>query len=159
MNKNLSRLIFIVLSLAVFLWIFMNKLTNPTHIMPALVSNINGFFASMNLNYTLVAHDIVSTMRFTQYLIFGMLLMMTLKLHVKSISKSIAILLFSGLFTAVLEVYFKTVQKISAGIDEVMISFFGFCVGLGLCFVFSKITSSRGPAIHKYRSPKYSGRY
>ncbi len=161
-EKNLSRLILIILNLVVFLWIFTNKFTDSAHIVkekPVLVSNINGLFASMNLSYMLVARDVASTIRFTEYLVFGITLMMMLKLYVKNIAKNVAVLLFSGLFTAVLEVYFKTVQKTSAGIDEIIISFLGFCIGIGFCFVFSKITFSGGPTVRKYRSSKYNGRY
>ena len=124
--------IYVLISIVLFLWIFLNPCTNIKFIKShfSILNSINGFFSSINVGYHFNFDDVCSVFRFTEYFIFGIMLSLIAGLCSKNYFSNIFTLLFFGLSVAVAEVYFKSLNGMSIGISEVVLAFAEFCIGM-----------------------------
>lgn len=158
-DKKVTHLIFVLITFAVIVWIFLNPWTNVKTLenSPGVLININNFFSYMGFSYKLVLKDICAIVRFTEYLIFGIIAIITTKVYSNNVFKNITIPLFTGLFVSVLEVYYRFLGNLNIGVNEIIISFVDFCIGMIFYIIFTGIRPSRKSG-YKYRSLKYDGR-
>lgn len=158
-DKKVTRLIFGLITLALVLWIFLNPWANVKALErnPRILIDVNNFFSYMGFGYRLVLKDICAIVRFTEYLVFGIITIITTKVCSKNIFKSITIPLFMGLFVSVFEVYYRSLGNLNIGVNEIIISFVEFCIGMIFYIIFTGIKPSKRAGF-KYRSLKYDGR-
>jgi hypothetical protein len=62
-----------------------------------------------------------------------------------------------GLFVSVCEVYYRFLSNLGVGINEIIISFVEFCIGMIFYIIFTGIKPSKKTGL-RYRSLKYDGR-
>ena len=150
-------------TIVIFFWvligvgIFLNPYTDTIslNINSELCLGINLFFQKLGLNYRFNSSDILYSMGFTEYFIFGIITTLVVKFHSKNIWKNIFTPLFFGLGLSVGEIYFKSFSDLKIGLYEVIFSFVCFCIGLIFCIIIVGIKSSAGKSsgfkINKYR--------
>lgn len=151
--------IYVLISIALFLWIFLNPYTNIKFIKNhfSILDSINSFFSSINVGYHFNFSDVCSVFRFTEYFIFGIMLSLIAGLYSKNYFLNIFTLLFLGLSVAVAEVYLKSLNGMSIGINEAVLSFVEFCIGM-IFYIFINNLASPTKAHSKHKVNKYDGR-
>ncbi len=159
MDKNIARFVFILIAFIVVLCIFLNPLTNLAVLRsnPYILANINSFLSRIGFSYRFVFKDICAIMRFTEYFVFGIIAMVLTKSYSKNIFKSITVPLFIGLFIAVGEIYYRFLSGFHIGINEVIVSFVEFCIGMIFYIIFTGTKPAKDSGF-KYKSRKYDGR-
>lgn len=158
-DKKIVRSILALVILVIVSWIFLNPWTNIAVLTKNsyILININNFFNYMGFGYRLVLKDICAIVRFTEYLVFGIITMVTVNAYSKNVFKNITIPLFIGLFISVGEVYFRLLSNFNIGVNEIIISFVDFCIGMIFYIIFTGIRPPKRSGF-KYRSSKYDGR-
>ncbi len=158
-NEKVKHIAFGLIIFAVVLWILLNPWTNVKTFEsnPKIIININNFFSYMGLGYRFVLKDICATVRFTDYLVFGIISIIITKVYSKNIFKSITVPLFVGLLVSVFEVYYSSSGNLNTDASQIIISFVEFCIGMIFYIIFTGIKPSKRPEF-KYRSLKYDGR-
>ncbi len=158
-NSNFIYMVIIIFWILIGVGIFLNPYTDINYLSsnPALCLGINGFFEKLGFGYRFSLGDIMCAIRFTEYLVFGIITAIIVKFHSKNVWKNICTPLFLGLVLSTTEIYFKSIGNLNVGIYEVILSFIYFCIGL----LFYLVISGVKPATKKgcgFRISKYRGR-
>lgn len=158
-NSKFIYMVVIIFWILIGVGIFLNPYTDLNYISanPGICQSINGFFEKCGLGYRFSLNDVVYSMRFTEYFIFGIITTMIIKVRSKNIWKNICTPLFFGLILSVGEVYFKSFSDLKIGLYEVLLSFVYFCVGLIFYLMISKIKFSSGKS-YGFKVSKYGRR-
>lgn len=155
-NSKFIRVLVIILWGLLGSGIFLNPYTDIKYLSlnPGIIANINNFFMNLKLLYRFSSSDLLWCMRFTEYLIFGIITTLIVKFYSKNIFKNICTPLFLGLGLSVGEIYFKSFFDLEIGLHEIMFSFGCFCIGLVLYIILSGVNFS-GRKNFKYKFSKY----
>lgn len=158
-NKKLTRAVLGFVMLIIVSWIFLNPWTDAQMLgkKPEILININNFFGYAGFGYRLVLRDLCDAVRFTEYLVFGIIAMLNTKAWSKNIFKSITEPLFIGIVVSVSEIYYRFLCDFNIGVTEIIISFVGFCTGIIFYIIFTGIKPAKKTGF-KYKSLKYDGR-
>ncbi len=158
-NSKFVRILVIILWVLLGVGIFLNPYTDIRYLElnPGIILNINNFFVNLKLSYKFSSGDLLWCMRFTEYLIFGIITALIVKFYSKNIFKNICTPLFLGLGLSVGEIYFKSICDLGIGLYEVVLSFSYFFAGLVLYMIFSGVKFS-GKKNFRYKFSKYGRR-
>ncbi len=153
-NSRFFYMVVMIFWVLIGLVIFLNPYTDINYLKsnPMLCLSINGFFEKLGLSYRFSLSDLLYLMRFTEYFVFGIITTMIVKVHSKSIWKNVCTPLFLGLIFSIGEIYFKSFNNSTVGLQEVVISFVYFLIGL----VFYLIIRSLKPSAKKSHGFKFS---
>lgn len=157
--SKVKYFIYVLISIAIFLWIFLNPYTNIRFIEShaLAINSVNRFFRNINVGYYFNFRDVCSIFRFTEYFIFGIMLSLIAGLYSKNYFSNIFTLLFCGLSVAVAEIYLKSLNGMEIGINEAVLAFAEFCIGV-VFYIFINNFASPTKARSKHKANKYDGR-
>lgn len=155
-NSKFVRILVIIFWILLGVGIFLNPYTDIKYLNsnPGIILNINNFFMNLKLSYKFSLYDLLWAMRFTEYLIFGIITALIVKFYSKNFFKNICMPLFLGLGLSVAEIYFKSFSDLEIGLYDVVISFSYFCIGLVLYIILSGVKFS-GKKNFRYKFSKY----
>ena len=157
--QNFKKLILTVILIAIIGWILFNPYIY--HLNSEFISSfsvfVNNFFESVGLNYRFSSGDILNSLRFLEYFIFGVFSAILCKIYLKNVWLNIMNPLFLGLITATLEIYFRNFGVYKLEVSDILISFLEFCAGLLIIICF-RVSKPKKIFSSKYKKSKYAGR-
>lgn len=160
--SKIKKIINILILICVVLCIFINPCTGVESVKKytVVIDSINNFFKSINIGYKFKVSDICAAFRFTEYCVFGIMISVVDAYFSKKRFSNIFSLLFFGLSVSFSEIYLKSLQNHVVYMDEILISFIEFCIGLIFyIFIIDKFfTKKKTCSNSKYKTYKYDRR-
>lgn len=151
-NKNIKTLVLLIAVLGMIALIIFSPVLKYHK---EITSNLNNFFEMCKIGYNFSENDTVTIIRFLEYFIFGTIITAFVSgLSSKTIFKNSPIIMFSGLFVAVLEAHFRRLC-----IEDALISFVWIFIAM-VCYVGIKYigAASSKKSSSKYKTKKYDRR-
>lgn len=140
MTRNkFAKILFTVITIAFVLFIFSNSLfTGPQSSQRSqfALAIIDMMFHTFHVTAAITEHFIRKLAHFTEYFVYGNLLLITFRMYTKKPAKWIFAGLFSLLAVPVLDEFLQTfIQGRSGSVSDVLLDFTGGTVGFVLCLL------------------------
>lgn len=147
MNKNIRTLLFrwiyTLSTIGILVFIFTNSLQsgeNSSLRSIVITRWINEFLGNTGIHYRLTEHIVRKLAHFTEFMILGLFLTLTLRVYTPYIFRHLSWPLFAGLLTAVID---ETLQMFGRGrgpsLRDVWIDFSGFIIGLCIALFLMRV--------------------
>lgn len=137
MFENFKKILGISITVLLLCQILLNPhfFYDSSPLVLSITNQINAFCLKMNFSYCFSNKDILSLFRFLEYFVFGIMTAAIFRVYSKKIYQNIINSMFLGLLIAVLEVYFRNFGTHKLEVQDILYSFFEFCIGLLIIFI------------------------
>lgn len=109
-----------------------------------VADGINSILKAVSVKARVTQLDVVSGLITTEYIVFGLSLMIMLKTYTQNVIKNISVPLFIGLFLTVLSGYVDKINKSSVVTIDVVIKEFVFVLlGIFVYLIFNRLLESK----------------
>ncbi|WP_250278322.1 VanZ family protein [[Clostridium] colinum] len=143
MQLNLKKIVYLICTVLVVIFIFYNSMQNGTSSSnaSAIVLNfINDIIANIGLDFKLEGYFIRKLAHFVEFFIFGFFIMLTFEAFTNKIFSIIGFPLFFAIFIPVIDEYIQIYSNgRSSSVKDVLLDFFGATVGISIVCVYFTI--------------------
>lgn len=118
---------------------------------------MNDFCKNISLNYHFSNKDVFSLLRFLEYSILGITSAVLYRKYFNKIWANITNLLFFGLIVPVVEVLYRSNADSVFSAQDILISFFEFCLGAFIILICC-VPKNKRMFSSRYKKNRYTGR-
>lgn len=159
MWESLKKILGIPVTLLIISWIIFNPyiISVNSPFISNFTGKINDFCFSLNLSYRFLTEDLLAILRFLEYFFFGMISINVFRIYFKNFYQNFINSAFIGLLTAAFEAYYRDFNIYRLEIQDILNSFFEFCIGVLIVYIFIIAKPKKSFSI-KHKKSNYVGR-
>ena len=145
MHLNLKKIVYLIVTILVVMFIFYNSIQNgesSSNASTTVLNFINNIINSIGLNFKLEGYFIRKLAHFVEFFTLGIFLMLTFEAFTNKIFSIIGFPMFLAIFIPVIDEYIQIYSDgRTSSVKDVLLDFFGAMIGIiivSLCFVLNK---------------------
>ena len=145
MRLNLKKIVYLIVTILVVMFIFYNSIQNgesSSNASTTVLNFINNIINSIGLNFKLEGYFIRKLAHFVEFFTLGVFLMLTFEAFTNKIFSIIGFPMFFAIFIPVIDEYIQIYSDgRTSSVKDVLLDFFGAMIGIiivSLCFVYKK---------------------
>ena len=145
MRLNLKKIVYLIVTILVVMFIFYNSIQNgesSSNASTTVLNFINNIINSIGLNFKLEGYFIRKLAHFVEFFTLGAFLMLTFEAFTNKIFSIIGFPMFLAIFIPVIDEYIQIYSDgRTSSVKDVLLDFFGAMIGIiivSLCFVYKK---------------------
>lgn len=145
MRLNLKKIVYLIVTILVVMFIFYNSIQNgesSSNASTTVLNFINNIINSIGLNFKLEGYFIRKLAHFVEFFTLGVFLMLTFEAFTNKIFSIIGFPMFLAIFIPVIDEYIQIYSDgRTSSVKDVLLDFFGAMIGIiivSLCFVLNK---------------------
>ena len=145
MRLNLKKIVYLIVTILVVMFIFYNSIQNgesSSNASTTVLNFINNIINSIGLNFKLEGYFIRKLAHFVEFFTLGVFLMLTFEAFTNKIFSIIGFPMFFAIFIPVIDEYIQIYSDgRTSSVKDVLLDFFGAMIGIiivSLCFVLNK---------------------
>lgn len=154
MGKNLKKVLYILATLLVLIFIFYNSMQDgkdSANTSTAVLNYINNFMKSININFRLSGHIVRKTAHFVEFFVFGIFIMLTLDSFKEKSYASFGYPLFFCIFVPTIDEYIQTFSNgRGSSVKDVLLDFLGAITGVIIIYIIVFIQNKRRSKRFRY---------
>lgn len=145
MRLNLKKIVYLIVTILVVMFIFYNSIQNgesSSNASTTVLNFINNIINSIGLNFKLEGYFIRKLAHFVEFFTLGVFLMLTFEAFTNKIFSIIGFPMFFAIFIPVIDEYIQIYSDgRTSSVKDVLLDFFGAMIGIiivSLFFVLNK---------------------